>query len=326
MRRAFRQADFDALATLWGEFYPPRYRVGADTIRQHTTQCLAFDWGASAVEVEEGFTLGFVAIKRSANPALFRGPDPDQAHLSALAFKDPSVAVDLCAFAKSVLRNRGVYRVIFGQDASHFFPGCPEDCPTLRSFLTVEGFQEGDTFCDFERDLAGYEAPSGALDPLGKWPGRKSSDDSKPSVVPIPLDDVPRLATFLKAEFPGRWHHDVLEMIRAEDRSDFVYVLYINGRIEGFAVTQDSRQKAPVGGAVWREDLGEGWAALGPIGVSKEARGKGLGSALLAATLTALSQGGARKTIIDWTVLTDFYAKHGFEVSRKYRSYELRLD
>ena len=63
MRNSFRDADWDALARLWAEFYPPKYHVDAALLKQNTVECPVFDWGASVIEVMDDETLGFVAVK-----------------------------------------------------------------------------------------------------------------------------------------------------------------------------------------------------------------------------------------------------------------------
>jgi predicted N-acetyltransferase YhbS len=59
-------------------------------------------------------------------------------------------------------------------------------------------------------------------------------------------------------------------------------------------------------------------AALGPIGVGKAIRGRGLGLALLVRGLEFLRAAGAHETVIDWTDLLDFYGRCGFAPWRRY--------
>jgi predicted N-acetyltransferase YhbS len=66
-----------------------------------------------------------------------------------------------------------------------------------------------------------------------------------------------------------------------------------------------------VGAERWA-GLEPGIAALGPIGVAADARGGGLGLALLVAGLRQLRDRGAGPAVIDWTDLLDFYARAGF--------------
>src|SRR5687767_8038160 len=111
MRVGFDKADFEQLAELARSFLPERYRIDAELLKANTVDSPLFDWGASCIETGDDGPVGFVAIKRSANPRLYKGPDPDQAHVTMLAYRDPNTGIDIMAHAKGVLRNRGVYKL-----------------------------------------------------------------------------------------------------------------------------------------------------------------------------------------------------------------------
>lgn len=312
MRQTFRSADFDALTSLWNEFYPAEFRITAELLEQNTVKSPVFDWGTSQIEVDDaGQVLGFVAFKRSA-ASLYKGPSLDQAHMSALAYRDPRVAVDLVADAKKILRNRGVNRVVFGADSRHFWPGCPSGFGPICSFLMVEGFEESGHVFDLERDLADYSMPNPA----------PSAFQYRPLSTE---DDIVALRVFLESEFPGRWFYDTMEKVRLEEDPSCVFGSFSGSKIVGFALVQNERQKVPIGGAVWNQSLSEHWGALGPIGVADEYRGVGLGHGTLGMALEHLKSLGVRRCIIDWTTLEDFYGRHGFEITRRYKSCSLRL-
>lgn len=321
MRVGFDKADFDQLAELWNRFLPARYRIDAELLRRNTVDAHLFDWGASAIELVDGKVVAFIAIKKSA-ASLYRGPDPDQAHITALAFESPAAGHEVFSYAKRVLADRGAFKIVFGQDSRHFFPGCPEDAGALHDFLMVEGFQEGRSFADFEADLTLYEPPEGSL---ARISGPRGVDGLELQFKPLEPGEEETLRTFLEREFPGRWRHDTLAKIVEEGSSSFIYCLWHQGAIAGFALTQDFECHAPIAGAVWRADLGIKWGALGPIGIAKDLRRKGFGHALLAGTLGELKKKGVERCLIDWSTLEDFYGKHGFRPSRGYREMELIL-
>ncbi|RYG47846.1 GNAT family N-acetyltransferase [bacterium] len=310
MRQGFLGADFEALATLWNRFHPEKYRMDASLLIQNTVGSPTFDWGASCIEMRDDEPIGFVAVKRS--PAsLYRHPDKDQYHLTALAYDDAETGLESMAYVKRILRNRGASRLVFGEDTRHFWPGCPADCAKLGMFLMVQGFEEGGEVVDLERDLTGYRyegaVPEG--DEFRRLEGR----------------DLPALRSFLSAEFPGRWQYDTLNKVEAEGPGT-VFGLLQGGAVRGFALLQDASAKLPIGGAIWRADLGENWAALGPIGVAKDLRGTGHGGALLGRALQQMAEEGARRTIIDWTTLVDFYGKFGFIPTRRYQSLAMTFE
>jgi len=241
---------------------------------------------------------------------LYAGPDQDVYHLSALAFDDAGIGVDLLADVKAILRNRGVAELRFGQDSRHFFPGCPTDVVALSDFLTISGFVGTGTSVDLERDLTGHVAT-----PLPDGEFRY-----------LTAEDYPSLDRFLRREFPGRWHYDVTHKATHDGSRPCVFGLLLDGEVQGFALLQGEGCEIPIGGAVWYASLWESWGSLGPIGVAKHLRGQGFGGALLDHALAQLAADGAKQTIIDWTNLVDFYGKFGFEVTRTYRTFSLRLD
>jgi GNAT superfamily N-acetyltransferase len=272
-----------------------------------TTDCELFDWGASSID--DG--LGFVAVKRS-SAGLYKGPSQDVAHVTLLAFKDPLDMVDLMDYVKHCLRDRGVMQLHFGTDTAHLFPGCPTDFHALKDFLVIGGFSEGSEAHDMERDLVDYECKHPLPD----------GDEFRP----LTEQDVPALEDFLLREFPGRWHYDVMNKITVEEDPSTVFGLFHGSEVDGFALIQRDGCCLPIGGSVWRADLGPNWGSLGPIGVSKDLRGRGSGHALLGKALECLRDRGARRSIIDWTGLVKFYGAHGFEVSRTYTYMSLSLE
>jgi predicted N-acetyltransferase YhbS len=303
MRINFRQADFDALAEVWNNFYPAEYQIDAALLKQNTVDSPTFDWGASLIEVMDDRVMGFVAVKQS-TARLYPGWPQDTAHLSAIAYAESDTAVDLLAEVKGILTNRGTHRVVFGMDSRHFFPGCPVTTHALCDLLLVEGFQNGEPCYDVERDLTNYEAPF----PISEAATYRS----------IQKEDQQALEELLKDQFSRRWHYDVLNKIEAEGRADFVIGAFDGEECIGFAMTQDSSHKLTISGAVWHADLGDNWGALGPIGVTEGRRGEGIGHGLLSSALLDLKGRNVHRCIIDWTVLTDFYGKHGFEPTRTY--------
>lgn len=313
MIRTIRREDLAEIAELWCNFYPRRYHVSAEQISYNTFDSGLLDWGASAViHGIEGKLLGFVLVKKSGS-AFYKGPDPDSAFLSAIAFIEPGVGLELMEHAKRTLANRGVCTITFGTDWRHFFPGVPTDFPTLTNFLTIDAFDAGGESVDLERDMTTYVNPCPA-----------KFDDL--IFRPVESADLELLHDFFLREFPGRWRYDVMQKVKSEERPEIVFGMFGPDRCEGFALLQDWTHRSRIAGAVWHLDLGEKWGSLGPIGISRDRRGRGEGNALLGAALERLRDRGVARAIIDWTGLVKFYGGHGFEVSRTYRSMSLRLE
>ncbi len=312
MLQSFRHADFNELAGLWSSYFPPRYRVDADLLRLNTVECPVFDWGASLIHAPDGPAHGFVVVKKPAAGTLYPGKVSDDAYLTAIAYTEPQTAVDMLAEVKSILRNRGVRKLHFGQDAWHFFPGVPTDFAALKNLLEVEGFTEGSEAYDMERDLTDYE--------------NKFTMPEGYKARSLEMGDLDKIKEFMLEEFPGRWPYDLEEKIKREGYPHCVIGLFRGDQVVGFARVQKWDDKVAMAGGVWKMDLGDNWGSLGPIGISAALRGKGLGQALLGAALMHLKEKGVKQCLIDWTILDKFYGEHGFEIARRYKSMNLDLE
>ena len=308
----WRDVDLNQVLELWNSFYPEQYNIDMDVLRVNTVDNPTFDWGASLLDLDfENMLRAFVIIKRA--PAKhYKVADPDAMHLSGLAFTAPLHMVDAFSDAKRIMRERGASSVLFGMDSRHFWPGVPVDNPPLNDFLMIEGFSLGGEYFDLERDLTNYTPP------------RELPTDEVEFRI-LTEEDHPLLVKFFDREFPGRWRYDMLQKIEKEETHRGIMGLFHKDAIHGFASLQDSNNKYPIAGAVWRTSLGDNWGTLGPIGVSQKVRGHGWGGALLAASLLEQKARGVRRCLIDWTILDEFYGKHGFQKTRFYRAGKLIL-
>ena len=308
----WRDVDLNQVLELWNTFYPERYHIDIDVLRINTVDHPTFDWGASLLDLDfENMLRAFVIVKRA--PAKhYKVADPDAMHLSGMAFTDPLHMVDVFSDAKRIMRERGASSVLFGMDSRHFWPGVPVDKPRLNDFLMIEGFSLGGEYFDLERDLTDYTPP-------------KELPTNDVEFRVLTEADHSLLVKFFDREFPGRWRYDILTKIEKEESHDCIVGLFHKDGIHGFASIQDSNSKYPIAGAVWRKSLGEKWGTLGPIGVSQRVRGHGWGGALLAAGLLEQKARGVKRCLIDWTILDEFYGKHGFEKTRFYRAGKLIL-
>ncbi len=304
----FEAVDYDVLFDLHQKATPERYWLSPYLLRTHLESSPLLDFDASRWQTLSGGLKAFIAIKKSA-AQLYSGPDPLTSHLGLMAFRDFKAGQELFDVVVDGLRSRGIQKLVFGQDNRHFFPGCPVDWPEMREFLERNGFAVLNEQVDLERDLTDYEPPVGVTDALA---GDVIARPCQPA-------DLPAVRAFFEGSFPGRWMYDAFQKWNLEG-PETLMGLFEGETCIGFALIQQSGCHLPIGGAVWGKSLGDQWGSLGPIGVSESVRGRGLGDALLAASLLELKSRGARRTIIDWTTLESFYGKHGFQVARRYRS------
>ncbi len=301
-----QSADFSALNSLWRRRFPPKYFVDEALLRANTVEARFFD--ATHSSVLDG-DRGLLAFKRNAGDYSGAGNNAT-AHLTAALAEDLPQLSNTFRAALTQLKQAKVERLVFGQDNRHFFPGAPKDVPWLSSFLLQMGFEPGpQEVFDLERDLIDYR------------PKRELPSDCRFELVSSNTKE--QLDAFLAREFSPRWRNDSLTKLEKDPGS--VLAMYVGNDLHGFALIQDAQTTLPIGGATWRMSLGETWGSLGPIGISKEVRGTGLGDAMLSAGLLELQRRGTRRCIIDWTVLEDFYGAHGFKITRRYQPYSMDL-
>ena len=303
--------ESDVLADYWNRRLPKKFRVDAQLIRMLGRHHMTYLHDASFVAFEGEELVGFIETKASPSE-LYSGPDPDLIHVHSLAFRDVEIGTSLITQVLGVFPSN---TLVFGQDNGHFWPGVPLDWDEGRAVLDEMGFQPvGGESVDVERDLVDFE-PLKSVELFSR--DGVDLKRGKPG-------DGAKLDAFMRQEFPGRWRYDVLQKFSKEPAD--LFLLWLGESVQGFAFTQtQATTEVPIGGAVWHHDLGENWGALGPIGVGQKVRGMGFGGALLAGSLDELKKGGVRRCIIDWTDLAEFYAKCGFEVTRRYQGMSFEM-
>lgn len=244
------------------------------------------------------------------------------------------IGTELLSLAESWCKDQGAQILRLGSDYPHFFPGVPVSIPPQESsllggapfsedvavsdFFTKRGFRIDWTEYDLIADLTSID--------LGSSP---SEVFAQPDFSFSLCSDRLRPATleFLSASFPGRWYQEMVDGFENGLQNEDVALAVQNGseKVVGFARIGNRMSSHLSPGLFWRGLLGSNSGALGPIGVDRSCRGKGLGLALLRASLSELKRRGVDLTVIDWTDLVGFYGKLGFQPWKAYRGMSKQL-
>lgn len=305
----FAQVNLTDILTVHREIYAPAFAVDERLLWAKTVCSPRYDASTSWRMAAGGKFQGAIACKQ---PGTWQGAAAHVLPITGLWARDAATALPLLKRVEEEAIRQGFSTLQFGGDADHLWPSLPAGSDLVAGFLTQAGFTATHESYDVERDLADYAPPAGALESLQGCTVRRAT-----------AADGEALAEFFGRAFPGRWRQDGLRRW-ARTPQDLV-ILIAEEKVEGFALTQQAGTPNPIAGANWHIDLGPDWAALGPIGLSEATRGRGWGHGLLAWALQDLQQQGARRTIIDWTVLLDFYGRHGFERARTYQHFSKSL-
>jgi GNAT superfamily N-acetyltransferase len=252
----------------------------------------------------EGRLVGFALARAPRRP----WAPGDVGHLALLAVHPDAqragVGGALWDTALAALRARGRTRVRLGADPERLLPGVPVAAPPaawrfLRARGAVPGAFEADLLLDLRPPVPGSPLPAGvAL-----------------------VDDAPDEAiAFVARAFPGRWADEVRRYV---DAGTAVLTLRRDGEALGFCVAARPEDPVLAGGLAWTSGLPGRVAGLGPLGLAPEARGSGLGLALVAAAARWQQARGADAAVIDWTDLTGFYGRLGAFVWRAYQRAEV---
>lgn len=261
------------------------------------------------VALSDGRPIGFALTKRLRHP--FPGCEryASVGWIALLAVhpdhQGQGAGRQLLSLAEAHLRHGGCTRIVLGGSFHHFLAGVPDT--TAPAYFAKAGYTLGASVWDVRRRL--QAAP--------RLPDVTATLAAAPDVTIRPLRsaDVTALGTFLAGQFPGRWHRDVDWYLQHDGSPAMVMGLFSDSTVKGFAHLHPPGSS---GSRRWAGTL-PGVAALGPIGVADDQRGRGLGLALLVRGLEALQHAGADETVIDWTDLLDFYGRCDFRPWLAYR-------
>ncbi len=321
--RPFDPSDVRAVTALWNRSIGDRYPLTPNTLEtlvlanpsHRRGDALVVDAAASNRIV----AFAYATTERGTEPEL--GAYHEATHLQA-------VVVD------TAHRRRGLGRALvraITQDAdregrrwieagSGFFyawPGIPLDLEHAEPFVAALGLRPGSISYDLRGDVAGIRVgppERAALASAGLF-----LDSARPA-------DREALLAYLFAEFGGEWWHDVrfwLDNGLAPER--FVVLRDGDGLIRGHARIH-LRDDRPVGPPLfWAARRGASAGGLGPIGVARDLRGRGVGRALLVGALEMLTRAGATDVVIDFTTLLGFYGPLGFAPWMTFRHARARV-
>jgi len=300
------------LARLWNRA-AAAHPLTHDLVSEVTRRDLSFREEDLLLAYEGGDLAGFAVAKRLRRPALGCERYRDVGYISLLAvapgFQRRGIGRRLVARAEDYLRADGAARIVVGGSFHHALAGIPRGLPGAAEFFAGCGYDlDPRTVWDVARDVRHFEVPPRVGEDLaaarveGRIVGTRWGSSFEP-------EDTAALLEFLAAEFPGRWFRDVGAALGRPDALALVVTLFSGLRAVAFA--QIHLPGSP--GSLRWQGFDPDVAAIGPVGVAKDWQGRGLGLAVVALAADHLKRTGARRVVIDWTDLVDFYGRLGFE-------------
>jgi GNAT superfamily N-acetyltransferase len=259
------------------------------------------------VAIHNGEVVGFaLACAVTNDPSITLG------WVSAIAVHPSAqrqgIGSELLIWVEGWLKEKGCKRIRIGGNLRPFLPGLPYAMRENTVFFEKRGYQSPSSQLyeyDVARSLKDYQ-------PIYAKPAHAD-------LVPMQPGDEHLLFEFLHREYPGRWEFEAREFVKNVGHASEFLLLRINGEIHGFCRLTLSDSERPIE-RFYPQRLPQPWGQFGPLGLSKAARGHGLGGYLIDAAAVHMQSLGVDGCVVDWTSLVQLYGKFGFSVYNQYVS------
>ena len=298
---------FRAVAALWDRSLGATYPISERALAQRLFGRVTYEPGDVQIVEEDGrvIGLGMVEIERRCNDPVAGG------YLQAIAvdpaFQRRGIGRLLLQSIERRLREAGCLHVGVAGGLSRFWSGVPDDLPAARPFFAAHGYDVTRRVLDLLVPLDHYEIRHRYEDAM---------ESAGVTAAPAAEADIAALIEFESREFPG-WCPSMIAMFHAGDAGNVLMLRReseIVGTIQTF--TPRSRWRGP--NVVWDRILGATMGGYGAVGIARAWRGRRLGAAMCQAAALHVRANGGTCCLIDWTGLTDFYAKTGARVWRAF--------
>jgi GNAT superfamily N-acetyltransferase len=304
------------MVNLWNRVLGNEFPMREELFDQNSFLDVNTDWRASRILLnDEGAVVGYIVAKRWQDP-LDVGIGTETGWIQVLLvdpkYRNQGCGSRLLTHAEKELAGAGVNRVLLGRDTWHYFPGLPVEYKDAAEWFERKGYsskwEEFDLIC-------GYDEHS-------------NGDFTVPGDVSASLaaeEDQKELLAFLKESFPGRWEYEAIQYFEKGGTGREFVLVKKDERIIGFCRINGWESPIIAQNTYWSPLVEGELGGIGPLGVAASERKNGYGLMVVKAAVAFLRKRGIRSIVIDWTGLIDFYGKLGFEVWKKYVSYEKEL-
>ncbi|MFD2750421.1 GNAT family N-acetyltransferase [Virgibacillus siamensis] len=218
------------------------------------------------------------------------------------------IGTALLSIAENELKQNNAHRIRLGGDPWHYFPGIPQSSSDLEKWFTSKGYSK----TGIEFDLINHPSTLYSI-------SFNVNKDVHFSL--LQNDEKEDLLSFLKECFPGRWEYEAFKYFESGGSGRGFVVLKKSERIIGFCRINDRDAPLIAQNVYWDPLFNQKVGGIGPLGIDPNEQKKGYGIEIVKAAISFLQKRSIDTFIIDWTSLTAFYAKLGFDKWKSYSTY-----
>lgn len=305
----------DSLVDLWNEEYARSFPMRNILFKQNSITDRNIHWESSFVAVSEnGDPIGFIISKVwKEEMDLFKNRGWINSLVVKKDYRLKGLGTELFRSAEKKLMEAGIKTVFLGRDPWHYFPGIPDEDEGAKRWAVKQGFVSKGKDFDMYRHIPDGEATD--------HPALEGYE-----FMTLRQEEQEQLLEFLHASFPGRWEYETVEYFKRGGMGREFVVAKKNNKIVGFCRVNDSQSPFIAQNVYWAplfsdHELG----GIGPLGIDSKERKKGLGLEIVKAGIRTLQERGNQSIVIDWTGITDFYKKLGFDIWKSYEAYSKQL-
>ena len=267
---------------------------------------LSYDKKEAYLAYDEIKLVGFIIIKTFYNENILLNYN-NKAFISLMyvskKYRNKGIGTTLLKQAEEKLNG---YEVNVGKDLRNFFPGVLNDFDNLGDKFFIN---RGYSLSYYTHDLICRDISKKEYFTLNnkeikyEFIGKNEKDE---------------LLKFIKDNNWERWVYEAQDYLNNCTKNNIYLVGKDKNKIISFAVVNSLKDGKYNYNMIYKNRF-DNLGGIGPLGVDKDYRKKGLGYDIVAKAFNILKDNNVSDIMIDWTGLMEFYRQFGFEVFKTYR-------
>ncbi|MCI6508046.1 MAG: GNAT family N-acetyltransferase [Bacilli bacterium] len=293
----------EKLYEMWNEEFGSLFPITKELFERNTNDICD---DASYVALDHDKVVGFI-IGKTWESNFVIGDYEDSGWISLIyvhpKYRNKGIGTKLLELAETEFDRLNKKIIHIGRDYNDFFPGLP-----IALGSPLEWFEK-----------RGYIKPYDTCDLINKNKEKIALKNKDLEYRLATLDDKEKILQFMERNWPGRWTKETIDYWSNGGTGREYLICIENSKVIAFAkIGYPDTSECLIGNSqTWRGHF-KALGGIGPLGVDKDCRGRHIGFDIVAEGKNILIDANASDIIIDWTGLTDFYARFGFELWESY--------